>query len=93
MAGSPGSRPTVIVDGDGAAAVAAADAIEGRTAIWVGAPDDPELAEFEAEITRRTDAPIDPAGMDAPIDPAGMDAPIDPAGTDAPIDPAGTDAP
>ena len=49
------SRPTVVVDRDGAAAVAAAEAIDGRTAIWIGLPDDPELAEFEAEITRRSD--------------------------------------
>ena len=51
MAGvTRGEGPRIICDEDGAAAVARADATGGRTAIWVGGPEDPELAEFAAEI-------------------------------------------
>ena len=52
MAGAiPGDGPRIICDEDGAAAVARADATAGRTAIWVGGPEDPELAEFAMEIS------------------------------------------
>lgn len=51
MAGAArGDGPRIIVDEDGSAAVARADTTGGRTAIWVGGPDDAELAEFATEI-------------------------------------------
>jgi len=49
-AATRGEGPRIICDEDGAVAVARADATGGRTAIWVGGPDDPELAELAAEI-------------------------------------------
>lgn len=49
-AATRGEGPRIICDEDGAAAVARADATGGRTVIWVGGPEDPELAEFAAEI-------------------------------------------
>lgn len=46
--------PRVMIDSDGAAATTAAMACDGvRTAVWVGQPDDPDLAEFVTEISVR----------------------------------------
>lgn len=45
--------PHVVVDPDGAAATAEAVRHAGRTAVWVGTAQDPELEEFVAEITAR----------------------------------------
>jgi len=45
--------PHVVVDTDAAAATAEAVRHSGRSAVWVGTADDPELEEFVAEITAR----------------------------------------
>ena len=48
----PATSLRIEIDADGAAATRRAQAGEGRTAVWVGAADDPALDAFRAELCR-----------------------------------------